>query len=459
MVTEAPPDPAPGPQREALAASGAQRVDRAVGLMEAAITAYSERLESVVAARMRGPKARKGTRWWSESKALAAGVPHTHVVRASGPATCETPTDLSHDRVTSGFRRGVDASSAHTSPTGAAIELKSIDADYVLPARVTDELAPAVRPVALRIVADASASVAKSLGRPNTGLAAFDWRALESAVDSVVERLAQVNERHARDIRAAILAADSSDETLDAALARVLEATRRGGRWLLLAGRTLATALAGDAALAAAKAMGVAHTQWLSRRDGRVRHTHVAADGQQRAIGTRFEVGTFRLRHPADPTVLPAGAAEVYGCRCSLLFVRPDPIRDKAAMLAARGTADAARRLLDDAKRLDGPVVLSAPELGAGMSIPAVPLRSDTVGYRVLDAEPAVTPGQRISWPGELALALAPPVAAGAVVLAVALPVGMVVGVAAGAVVVAASTTLAVASVTAGQIVATPIMP
>jgi hypothetical protein len=91
------------------------------------------------------------------------------------------------------------------------------------------------------------------------------------------------------------------------------------------------------------------------------------------------------------------------------------------------------------------------------MSIPAVPLRSDTVGYRVLDAELPVTPGQQISWPGELALALAPPVpAVGVVVLAVALPVGMSVGVAAGAVVLPAGTALSVASVTAGQLVATP---
>lgn len=801
MVGEAPPVPAPGPERDALAAGGAQRIDRAVALMESVINAYGERLESVVGARLRSPKTRKGTRWWSQSKALAVGVPPTHVVRTSGPAPRETLTNPIHDRVTPGFFRGVDASSAHISPTRGAVELKSIDASYVLPERITGELATAVRPVALRIVADASASVAKSLGRPNTGLAAFDWRALESAVDSVVGRLADVNERHARDIRAAILAADSTDETLDAALERVMEATRRGGRWLLLAGRTLATALAGDAALAAAKAMGVTHTQWLcvaadtkiwapgsvnvarrwsedgllrlttsegdpgglavtpdhplltqrgwvaacdlhvgdhlirstlierdtgsdphvehqpaeiaevfaaaeqvhpaqrvmrplldldshgrrryvdvvavdgqvrdkletpfrepraqglltvtdlawpgllasrytsgeligpnasdvergeelsaargglgrlsghphassgrvatpgqpvvlddaaqhgvvgiesssqrtgrftvaisrddgrfiecsgvpsgvdcraelglsfgtsgvatsgvaarqefitttqatadglgtdigdgggdfggslarsvatdeivriefdptpchvydlqtvtgwfvangyiihnSRRDSRVRHTHVTADGQERSVTSKFQVGAFRLRFPADPEVLPTGAAEVYGCRCSLLFARPDPTRDKAAMLAGRGTADAARRLLDDSTRPHGPVVLSTPELGAGMSIPAVPLRSDTVGYRVLDSEPPVTPGQRISWPGELALALAPPaVTAGVVVLAVALPVGMAVGVAAGAMVLPASATLSVASVVAGQIVATPV--
>ncbi|MGH3990077.1 MAG: hypothetical protein ACRDTZ_22605, partial [Pseudonocardiaceae bacterium] len=73
----------------------------------------------------------------------------------------------------------------------------------------------------------------------------------------------EVNARHARDVRREILHADATAESLDAAIDRVTEATRRGGRWLLLAGRTLATALAGDAALAAARALGVTRTQWL----------------------------------------------------------------------------------------------------------------------------------------------------------------------------------------------------
>jgi hypothetical protein len=419
MVGEAPPDPPVGPHRDMLAAAGAARVDRAVALMDAAVHSYNDRLRGVVEARMRGPKARKGTRFWS-------------------------------DQVKSVSSRDVVVSSAHT-----AVETKALDASYVLPQRIVDELGDAVRPVGLRIVADAAGATAKSLGRPNVGLAAFDWAEVESAVGAMVGRMLEVNERHARDVRAAILNADSTAEDIDAAVHRVLEATRRGGNWLLINGRTLATALAGDAALAAAKALGVTHTQWLSRRDPRVRSTHVVADGQERPIGEPFKVGEFRLRFPADPAELPASWPEVANCRCSLLFARPTPERVRAVALAKRGTPGAARRLLADAALARGPMVLGAPELRAGMSVPEVRLPGDVVGYRVLDGEIPVSPGQRISWPGTLALALAPPVVAGAAVLAVALPVGAAVGIAGGAAVLAAGTTLAVASVSNGQIVAT----
>lgn len=421
MVGEAAPDPPVGPHRDMLAAAGAARVDRAVALMDAAVNGYNERVRSVVEARMRGPRARKGTRFWA-------------------------------DQVKSAEKRGVETTSTHIS------EVKALDASYVLPQRTLDELGDAVRPVGLRIVADAAAATAKTLGRPNVGLAAFDWAEVESAVGAMVQRMLDVNERHARDVRTAILNADSTAADIDAAVARVLEATRRGGNWLLINGRTLATALAGDAALAAAKALGVTHTQWLSRRDDRVRHTHVAADGQERPVGETFRVGEFRLRFPADPIDLPASWPEVANCRCSLLFARPAPERRQAVALTGRGTPGAARRLLADAALARGPMVLGAPELRAGMSIPEVHLSSDTVGYRILDTEVPVAPGQRISWPGTLALALAPPVIAGAVVLAVALPVGAAVGVAAGAMVLAAGTTLAVASVSNGQVVATPVM-
>jgi len=100
--------------------------------------------------------------------------------------------------------------------------------------------------------------------------------------------------------------------------------------------------------------------------------------------------------------------------------------------------------------------VLSAPELGAGLTVPAVVTRAPVVGYRVLDELPVVEPGQRISWPGALALALAPPAVVAGAVLAVAIPAGVAVGVANGAMALPESTVLAVASVTAGQIVAAP---
>lgn len=430
MVFEAPPDPPAGPVRDAMADAGSARVDRAVALMDTAITGYNERLAAVVEARIRGPKARKGTRFWNQSP--------DGVKVGGGPV----------------FIRGVDGSSTHKTPVG--VELKALDASYVLPERTVDELAKVIRPVCLRIVADATSNVAKSLKRPNTGLAAFDWADINATVDDAVKRLLEVNERHARDIRGEILRADSSADSLDQATDRVMEATRRGGRWLLLAGRTLATALTGDAALAAARALGVTHTQWLTRHDDRVRETHREADGQIRPVGIKFRVGDFGLRFPADPEVLPEGGREVYGCRCSLLFAPPSGQRGKAVALVAHGTPLAAERLSRDAHG-GGTLVLGSPELGAGLSIPEVRLPSDVVGYRTLSAQSPVTPGQQISWPGPLALALAPPVAAGVAVLAVALMAGTAVGVANGAVVLPSGTTLLVASASGGQLVATQV--
>jgi hypothetical protein len=451
MVHEAVPDPAPGPERDELAAGGAARIDQAVAMMDAAINGYSERLASVVEARMRSPKTRKGTRWWSPTKALAAASMHGEEPTAGGVR--EPFSRASLDGVRSEENRGLPDSPAHI----RGVEVKALDADYVLPERTIDELADAVRPVGLRIVSDASAAVAKSLGRPNVGLAALDWKAIDDAVDSVVARMMDVNERHARDIRREILNADATAGSLDEATRRVTEAVRRGGRWLLLSGRTLATALAGDAALAAAKALGVTHAQWLSRRDDRVRKGHVIADGQERAIGSKFIVDGFRLRFPADPTDLPASWHTVAGCRCSLLFSRPAPQRQRAVALAEQGTSGAARRLLQDAALPRGSVVLGAPELGGPSSIPELSVPVDVVGYRVLDREAPVAPGQRLGWPGALALALAPPAVAGAAVLAVAVPAGTAVGVAGGTMVLPAGATLAVASVTSGQVVATPV--
>lgn len=232
MIHESLPDPPQGRIRDKLADDGAARVDRAVTLMEDVIKAYNDRVAGVVEARLRGPKARKGTRFWSDQ------------VKARG--------DLYQGR-------GLDPLNDHR--TG--LEHKALDATYVLPERTVDEIGPAIRPVGLRIVADAAGGVAKSLGRPNTGLAAFDWSVIETAVDSAVQAMADVAERHARDVRREILSADSSADSLDQVIDRILEAQRRGGNWLLMYGRTLATALAGDAALAAARALGVTHTQWL----------------------------------------------------------------------------------------------------------------------------------------------------------------------------------------------------
>lgn len=467
MVHEAPPDPPRGPIRDALADDGAARVDRATALMDGVVDAYNARVAGVVEARMRGPRARKGTRFWSPDQ--------VKTYQGGGVATL------------TGERSG--------------IEVKALDAEYVLPDKMVGEIGDAVRPVGLRIVSDAAGQVARSLGRPNTGLAAFDWSVIQDAVDSAVAEMLGVARRHARDVRREILHADSTAESLDQAITNVLEATRRGGNWLKVYGRTLATALTGDAALGAARALGVTHASWLSRRDDRVRLAHGVADGQQRPIGESFLVGGFRLRFPGDPAVLPEGIGMIAGCRCSLIFNRPVPNQRKAVRLAQEGTPVAARALLaeqrtgvwtnadiatgtsmlipsqsapasvlDSAAPLDAldpaglatggigvPVVFAPAPVGSPLVVPEVTAPADVVGYRTLDWEVPVEPGQRLAWPGPLTLALAPPAVAGLGVLAVVIPAGMAVGVSNGTVILPADAALSVASVTQGQIVAQPV--
>ncbi|MGH3988616.1 MAG: hypothetical protein ACRDTZ_15090, partial [Pseudonocardiaceae bacterium] len=159
-VSEAPPDPPPGPERDALADEATAGIERAVAAMEAVLTAYNDRMTGLVAARMRSPKTRRGTRWWTPEP--AGGV-----------------------------------------ATKARVELKALDPGYVLPQRVAeDELREALRPVGLRIVTDSAADVARRLGHsPGVGLSAFSWDAVSDTVDDAVGRMLEVNARHARDVR------------------------------------------------------------------------------------------------------------------------------------------------------------------------------------------------------------------------------------------------------------------
>jgi HK97 family phage portal protein len=79
--------------------------------------------------------------------------------------------------------------------------------------------------------------------------------------------------------------------------------------------RTQATGALNAGTAAVIDAARIPYKEWLSRRDGKVRDTHRAADGQVvRANGT-FQVGNARLRYPGDPYT--GDADEVAGCRCT----------------------------------------------------------------------------------------------------------------------------------------------
>ena len=389
-VVEASPDPPHGPIRDqiaALAEQQAEDTDHATGL---AVAAYLDRMLGVTLSRMRGPTARKGTRWWV------------------GAATGATP--------------------------------RPVDTGYVVPAKLAEEIEAAVRPVFERTAARTAAEVAKRLGVPDgRGAEPFtvDAAELRRAVDAALAILAGVAQRYARVIRERIVAADLDAGSLEELLERIDAAYAAGRSRLLMAGRTIGTALRHDVAVAQARMLGVTHAQWLSKRDPSVRPTHRGADGQVRLLDDRFRVGAFALRFPGDPTDLPESWPEVANCRCGLLFGKPDPARIEAAQLtqaALRRAGDqAAAKTLSRAARRAGAV-----EVPAGVDLPGPAYRVVTpqpvIGYRSLTGPPAASVGQWVLLAAPVLLGLVAATGAGQQ-LTVAIPAGTLVTVVGGAVV------------------------
>jgi hypothetical protein len=413
-VREAAPDPAPGPQRDQLAALSDARARANEAIMAGVITAFLDRTIAVILARLNGPKARKGTRYWA----------------------------------------GGDES-----------EHRPLDAGYIVPGRTIDELEPAVAPAARRILSSTVDDVAHRLGHSAAGTTLFDGEAMARAAAGAAERVRESAQHYADAMRETIVAASTELDSLDKVVDAVRAQHRKAGNWLLLNGRTLATALAGDAALAAARTLGVTHTQWITKHDDRVRATHRAADGQVRRIGDRFRVGGVRLMHPADPSVLPGGAEEVYGCRCGLLFDKPDEVVQSAITTADAGTAPAAKALSVGADR-PGALAHALPTeslSGVPTLAGAVDLGTDVAGYRLLADPPDVVPGQLITLPGPLTLGLAKPLAKPvstvAALLIVVATAGTVVGVTAGTMTLVKDTPLMVVSAADGVVVAMPAPP
>lgn len=81
----------------------------------------------------------------------------------------------------------------------------------------------------------------------------------------------------------------------------------------------VATLLAARRFQRRAREARVPRQRWVSRRDGRVRPTHVEADGQTVAAGELFIVGGYGMRFPGDPAGPPG---ERINCRCNLVAVR-----------------------------------------------------------------------------------------------------------------------------------------
>lgn len=368
-------------------------------------------------ARLRGPKVRKGTRFWSE-KSVGSAV-------------------------------GGDLQTGDGAP---AREVKAIDPGYALPdsliAESVDILRPAAETVARDAATDAADRIVGGTSAPG-GMFAVDDNLLADLIDEALEDLLGGVERYAAELRHAVVDGDHDGMSLDDLVQTVEGAAERGGNWLRLNARTVATGLAGKAQLEQARALGVTHTQWISRRDDRVRAAHVVADGQVRPIGEPFAVGGFELEYPGDPTGLPATASQVHGCRCGLLLAAAD---DDLFAALTEIAASALTDLSDEPPPgvdplLDAADTAALGVLAGGAAEFAAP--ENVTGWRLLDTAPDVTPGQHLALPAGTLLGLVAPDNLTAQTLAVLVPAGTLVRSDGGTVMLVAATEVQVLA--AGQ--------
>jgi len=404
-----------------------------------AASAYTDRVAAVVLARLRGPKARKGTRHWSERVQSGTG-----------------------DRIAGGQPAPAHIQATQAATTG--LEIKQLDADYVLPDTLISEIVDTARPVALRVARDAAADAAERVGvtvpDPTSnadGMFAVDEELLADLVDEALEDMLAGAQRHAQGLREAILTGEHDGLALDELLDRVQYAAEQGGNWLRLDARTVGTALAGKASLEQARALGVTHTQWISRRDSRVRPAHVRADGQVRPVGEPFDIGGMELEYPGDPSGLPETMPQVAGCRCGLLLADiEDEFFTALSTIAAAANAgpDAAGVIDILAAAVIADQFMPIPDAVPGLPLLAAAVVTDTdlVGWRILTGMLEVGPGQQLELPAGTVLGLLAPVELEPDTLAVLIPAGTAVGISGGAVMFPEAVTVLVLAAGAGGI-------
>lgn len=106
------------------------------------------------------------------------------------------------------------------------------------------------------------------------------------------------------------------------ALSKLLIPKESSGKWdsrsayrvaVSTLARTVATETLGQQSQAGVERGGFKYKTWLSHKDDRVRHTHLASSGQTVGASESFTVGLAKLRFPGDPTA-PIG--EIANCRC-----------------------------------------------------------------------------------------------------------------------------------------------
>lgn len=162
----------------------------------------------------------------------------------------------------------------------------------------------------------------KSAGRPerkaNDRTLAEIYAAIRAYFQaSVIDRIKKIQQTTAQRLTAG-LAKRRQGETPADVVGKVYEGFL-GHRSDLIATSEVVTAVGVGQGAAASSSDLPLIDEWVSTRDGKVRDTHRAADGQKVKHGEPFTVGGYRLMHPGDGS-LGAPAREVVRCRCFVAY-------------------------------------------------------------------------------------------------------------------------------------------
>jgi HK97 family phage portal protein len=255
--------------------------DRLISSLSAALDALLARQQEVITARLRSPKARKGTRFWS-------------------------PGEYSVDT------RSGDA---------------PIDAGKVVtPQRWSEETTATLTPLITAAMQATAADCIMAL----TGAPASDTTmnaatgGMHAAMLGALGLAAAAVEAFLSDVASFLTTAQRQPVTLDALIAGLRDLFTAHSRRLAEATATaVAPAAINGAAEAAAGAVSPQVTRtWITQRDDRVRPAHRAVDGENLPVLESFDVGGYPMRYPGDP-IAPPGLTR--NCRCRLLYHPTEP--------------------------------------------------------------------------------------------------------------------------------------